>query len=149
MLSRWKATLLAGVLGCAIAGAILWDRSHADTMPGGMPAVNMVPSNCAVGGGLISTGTGWSCSAGVQPILPAATASIGGSLLLAGACTTGTANVSGATVGMVSAVEPASYPGAGVYWQSRVTSANTVTVYVCGVIAVTPSSTTYQVRVIQ
>lgn len=79
----------------------------------------------------------------------AATVSIGGGLLIAGGCSAGTATVSGATTSMVAVASPVTYPGDGVQWQAYVSSPNTVTVKVCGIIAITPASTTYNVRVVQ
>lgn len=79
----------------------------------------------------------------------AATVSIGGSLLAAGVCSSGTATAAGATTAMVAVASPVSYPGDGVQWQAYVSSANTVTVKVCGIVAITPASTQYNVRVVQ
>jgi hypothetical protein len=85
--------------------------------------------------------------------LTGTTAAIGGSALLAGQCSAGTATVTGATTSMAVAVSPSSDPdsnlsaGIGIY--GFVSSSNTVTVRVCAIVAVTPSSVTYNVRVIQ
>lgn len=81
--------------------------------------------------------------------LTGTTGSIGGSLLIAGGCSTGTATVTGAAVGMATIATPATPPGGGAQWQAYVSSANTVTVSVCAILSVTPPSTTYAVRVIQ
>jgi hypothetical protein len=83
--------------------------------------------------------------------LSGTTGSIGGSALTAGQCATGTVTVTGATTSMVAAVSPAggTSPGTGYVWQGQVTSSNTVTVSVCAIAAGTPTSTTYNVRVIQ
>src|SRR5208282_808257 len=77
------------------------------------------------------------------------TASIGGGALLAGACTSGTVAVTGATTAMGVVATPVSYPGDGIWWDGYVSSAGTVTVKVCAAIAATPSATTYNVRVLQ
>jgi hypothetical protein len=77
------------------------------------------------------------------------TGSIGGSALAAGACTSGTATVNGATTAMAISVSPVTYPGDGVYWTAYVSSAGNATVKVCGAIAVTPTASAYNVRVIQ
>lgn len=76
------------------------------------------------------------------------TASIGGSLLMAGACISGTTTVRGASTGDVVLVTPATYPGDGLQWQGYVSSNDVVTVKVCALLALTPGSTPYNVRVI-
>lgn len=82
----------------------------------------------------------------------ATTSSIGGALL-AGACDSGTVTVNGATTGMVATASPTSDPqtgtttGLGVTIYAFVSSANTVTVRVCAISAVTPNSVTYNVSV--
>jgi hypothetical protein len=87
--------------------------------------------------------------AAYKPTLSGTSASLGGSALLAGACTTGTVSITGATTSMVVNVTPVTYPGAGVEWEGYVSAAGTVTVTVCGIIAVTPTASTYNVRVQQ
>jgi hypothetical protein len=81
--------------------------------------------------------------------LTGTSSSIGGGALLAGACSTTAVTVAGATTGMVAEVDPNTYPGDGSVWSAQVTSANTVTVKVCAIIALTPTASTYNVRVIQ
>ena len=87
----------------------------------------------------------------VKTPLRGVTGSIGGSLLAAGACTGGTATVTGATTSMAASASPVADPdpalSTGVVWDAFVSSANTVTVRVCGLAAVTPNATTYQVAV--
>lgn len=82
-----------------------------------------------------------------QP-LSATTASIGGSILIAGACATGTVSVANSTTGMVAVASPNTYPGDGVVWDAQVTTNGTVTVKVCAIIGLTPSASTYNVRVL-
>jgi hypothetical protein len=82
-------------------------------------------------------------------VLTGTTGSIGGGALLAGACTSGTVSVTNATTSMVAAASPNTYPGDGVWWDAQVTASGTVTVKVCVAIALTPTSSTYNVRVIQ
>jgi hypothetical protein len=84
-----------------------------------------------------------------NPILPATTGSIGGGALTAGACTSGTVAVSGATTSMAVTATPATYPGDGIFWNGYVSSAGTVTVKVCAAAAGTPTASAYNVRVIQ
>lgn len=92
--------------------------------------------------------TGSQGTPGTSGILTGTTGSIGGGLLSAAACTSGTATVTGATVGMVATADPATYPGDGAQWQAYVSSANTVTVKVCVLLLLTPVATTYAVRVV-
>lgn len=82
-------------------------------------------------------------------ILAGTSGSIGGGALLAGACASGTLTVTGATTSMVALTDPNTYPGDGTLWDAQVTSANTVTVKVCAIIAITPTASTYNVRVLQ
>lgn len=81
--------------------------------------------------------------------LAGTTGSIGGALL-AGGCDSGTATVTGATVGqaVVASAVTSGAPGAAFYRQADVTAANTVTVQICAAIAGTPTSSTYTVRVL-
>lgn len=86
--------------------------------------------------------------------LTGTTGSIGGSLLAAGGCSTGTVSITGATTSMAAVASPAAGtnpdPGAlGVYWRARVSSTNTITVDICTPLAGTPTADTYNVRVIQ
>lgn len=100
--------------------------------------------------GQVPTSTGSASAPIWQDISLAGTSSsIGGSPLLAGACAAGTATVTGATTSMVALASPNTYPGDGAYWLAAVTSSNTVTVSVCGAIALTPTASTYNVRVLR
>lgn len=93
----------------------------------------------------LGTGTG---NAITQP-LTGVSGSIGGGALGAGACATGTATVPGVTTAQTSSAtaEPNTYPGDTIYWRARVTSNNTVTIYVCSATGSTPTSSTYNVTV--
>lgn len=81
--------------------------------------------------------------------LTGTSASIGGGALLAGACASTDTTVTGATVGMAAVSNPTTYPGNGSTWFSYVSAANTVTTKVCAIIALTPSASTYNIRVLQ
>lgn len=85
----------------------------------------------------------------IEVKLGGTTGSIGGGALLAGACTSGTVSVTGATTSMVAVANPNTYPGDGSEWEAYVSSSNTVTVKVCAIVALTPTASTYNVRVIQ
>lgn len=84
-------------------------------------------------------------------ILTGITAAIGGSPLAAGACSSGTASITGAASTMSVAVTPSAAAqvdgthGLSIY--GYVSSANTVTVEVCAIVSTTPNSVTYNVRV--
>ncbi|MGB7547922.1 MAG: hypothetical protein WBM14_09240 [Terracidiphilus sp.] len=81
--------------------------------------------------------------------LAGTTGSIGGSALAAGACTSGTVSIAGATTSMAVTATPATYPGDGMAWRPYVSAAGTVTVKVCADVAGTPTASAYNVRVIQ
>ena len=75
-------------------------------------------------------------------------ASIGGGALLAGQCASGTVSVANATTTMVVAASPNTYPGDGILWYAYVSASGTVTIKACALIALTPTGSTYNVRVI-
>lgn len=83
------------------------------------------------------------------PYFAATTAAIGGGALTVGTCATGTVTVTGATTLMMVSASPAANPGASIGWFAFVSAANTVTVKVCALLAGTPTSTTYNVKVFQ
>lgn len=85
----------------------------------------------------------------VKGNLVGTTGSIGGSALAAGACSSGTVSVTGATTSMDAHATPVTYPGAPFQWNAYVSSAGTVTVSVCATIAGTPTASAYNVRVLQ
>lgn len=86
---------------------------------------------------------------GLSTVLTGTTGSIGGGALVAGQCASGTVTVTGATTAMAIAVTPVTYPGDGSDWKAYVSSSNTITVKVCAIVALTPTASTYNVRVIQ
>ncbi|MFM0243773.1 hypothetical protein [Paraburkholderia sediminicola] len=99
--------------------------------------------------GTMNAGAVQSSGVKLNPVLTGTTSSIGGSALAAGACSTGTVSVAGATTSMGVVATPATYPGAPYYWNGYVSSAGTVTVSVCAAVAGTPTASAYNVRVIQ
>lgn len=113
-----------------------------------VPAVNTA-MGCSSGQVTGNVGGSFGCVTVPNVDLTGTTSAIGGGLLSAGACTSGTATITGADVGMAAVSSPTTYPGDGVQWQTYVSSANTVTVKVCGLILITPVSSTYNVRVVQ
>jgi len=84
-----------------------------------------------------------------SPILTGTTGTITPGVLLAGACGSGTATVTGVTTGMSITVTPVSYPGDGVTWFGYRSGTDQVTVKVCAIVGLTPSATAYNVRVAQ
>lgn len=114
-----------------------------------------LPSVCYVGDVFhnYTTGVTSICTAQnswISSSMSGTTSAIGGSALLAGACSSGTVTVTGATTGMTAIAQPSDgtvlADGNMVY--AVVSSANTVTVKVCGIVGITPPSKTYSVRVI-
>lgn len=85
----------------------------------------------------------------VQGRLTGVSSSIGGSALAAGACSTTTVSITGASTAMAVTTTPVTYPGDGFYWRGYVSSANTVTVSICSVTnSATPTASAYNVRVL-
>lgn len=85
----------------------------------------------------------------VSPIVSTTTASLGGGLLTAGSCASVTATTTSTiSTSMAVAVTPVTYPGDGTNWDAYIGPNNTVIVKVCGLITVTPTATTYNIRVI-
>lgn len=76
------------------------------------------------------------------------TLSLGGGLLLAGTCVSGTTRVVGARVGDVVLATPSVYPGDGSDWKAYVSSNDTITVKVCALVALTPVASVYNARVV-
>lgn len=115
-----------------------------------LPAMPACPDSAGnhlnwVGGALV-------CGTSVAaPYLTGTTGSIGGGLLLAGACASGIATVTGADPGdpvAVSASDGTNIPALGASISGTVTSANTVTVNVCALLSLTPTAKTYTVKVL-
>lgn len=105
-----------------------------------LPALGQVTTNSGV--------SGIGVSASALP-LTGTTAAIAPGALLAGVCGSGTVSVSGSTTGMTVSVSANTYPGDGSTYYAYVSSAGTVTVKVCAIVGLTPTSSTYNVRVIQ
>lgn len=93
--------------------------------------------------------SGWQQIQAGKLILSGVTGSIGGGALLAGTCTSGTVGITASTTAMSVVATPVTYPGDGTDWIGYVSSAGTITVKVCALVAVTPTATTYNVRVLQ
>lgn len=115
-----------------------------------------VPSGACVNGSLYTdntTGFIWPCAGGVwvapiPPVYHAQSAGIGGSPLSAGTCVSTTNAIAGVTNSMAVSVTPNADPGPGAYWTGLVSSPGVVTTSVCAVIALTPVSAKYTIRVI-
>jgi hypothetical protein len=101
------------------------------------------------GAGTVNATALYSNGTQILPTLSGTSGSIGGGALIAGQCATGTLTVTGATTTMVALTDPNTYPGDGTIWDAQVTAANTVTVKVCAIIALTPTASTYNVRILQ
>lgn len=76
------------------------------------------------------------------------TASLGGSALTAGACSTTNVAVSGIGNPDVVIVSPRTYPGAGFWWDGYILSAGTAQVRVCAAVAGTPTASVYDVKIL-
>lgn len=111
--------------------------------------MNVCESSTTFAGSVNAQGGLQSNGVTINPVLTGTTSSIGGSSLAAGACTSGTASISGATTSMAVAASPATYPGDGFWWEGYVSAAGTVTVKVCAGAAGTPTASAYNVRVLQ
>ncbi len=87
----------------------------------------------------------------LRSILVGTTGSIGGGLLTAGNCATGTATVTGAVVGnpVSWSTSDGTLPSPLAIISAAVTSTNTVSLQVCAVATLTPASKTYNVSVVQ
>jgi len=85
----------------------------------------------------------------VAGTLSGTTSGIGGSALTAGQCASGTVSVTGAATTMTVSVSPNTYPGDGMIPWGYVSASGTVTVKVCAEASGTPTSSTYNVRVVQ
>lgn len=84
---------------------------------------------------------------GPATILSATSTSLGGSALTTGDCSTQDVNVAGATDGMAVVTSPTAYPGDGAVWTGRIFSAGVVRIKVCALYNMTPTATTYNIRV--
>jgi hypothetical protein len=131
--------------GTAWTGLTLGNAT--DATPIGIPGALAVVGNATVGGSAVCRANGTGCP---NPgYLTGTSASLGGSALLAGACSTNATTVTGATVGMAVVATPSTFPGAGANWEAYVSAANTVTTAICAVVALTPTASVYNLRVLQ
>jgi hypothetical protein len=105
-----------------------------------VPSLNATGCVTNTDGGQLGTAACFVQLAGTTP-------SIGGSSLGAGTCATGSVTVAGAVIGHTVGVSAAdgSLPNALTTLSAAVTAANTVTVQVCAIAAVTPSAKAYNV----
>jgi hypothetical protein len=137
--------LSATALAVVIYDGQFWELVNPQTVVGTVTSVNATAPLVSTGGATPNI----SCPTCVTTAaLTGITGSIGGSALTAGACTTGAASVTGATIGHpvdVSASD-GSLPNGSIILSAAVTSANTVTVQLCATGSVTPAAKTYNVR---
>lgn len=131
-------------------GLISWVSPISGSIGWILPAIasyNLTVPSAQGAGALTNDGSGNLSWTSVS--LSGTTGSIGGGLLAAGACASGTVAVTGSTTSMTVTVSPNTYPGDGTDFSGYVSTNGTVTVKVCALVAVTPTSSTYNVRVIQ
>ena len=122
----------------------LWQLLNPQTNQGTVTAVTATAPLVSSGG----VTPNLSCPTCVtNPILSGTTGSIGGSSLTAGGCTTGTAAVTGATVGHPVSVSASdgTLPNGFIILSAAVTNPNTVTVQLCATASVTPAANSYNV----
>lgn len=105
--------------------------------------VNVNGATGSAGQFLQGSGLGWS-----NPYMSVQVTSLGGNPLIAGACDSNSATLTGASAGMGVVATPNTYPGDGFYWVGYVSSTNNVTVKICSVVGGTPTASTYEVRVL-
>jgi hypothetical protein len=142
-----------GACNCAIATALIYSLSVADASES-LLSYTLAPVNASQNVAVIKN---TSASAGLNQVsingvpisyatLNTTTGSLGGSGLTAGACSSTTVVISGASIGQAVVVTPAADPGVGVWYYGFVSSSNTITVRVCAAVAMTPNATTYAVK---
>ena len=123
---------------------VFWQLLDPQTNQGTVTAVTATAPLVSSGG----TAPTISCPTCVTTAtLSGTTASIGGGALTAGTCTTGTASVTGATVGHPVSVSASdgTLPNGLIILSAAVTSSDNVTVQLCATGGVTPAANTYNV----
>lgn len=108
-------------------------------------AVNINGSAGTTGQVIVSAGSG--AAAWTTIGYSATSGSIGGGALIAGACSNAATTVTGATTSMAAVASPVTDPGDGAVWLAYVSAADTVTVKVCAIVAMTPTASAYNIRV--
>ena len=131
-------------------------RSAAQSTASTPPVVPMTMPDCPdSAGNHINIASGVPVCGNSMPTIPAAylsgtTGNIGGSLLLLGGTSSGTATVTGASAGMPCIASPSdgtNIVGLGLSVGCTVTASNTVTVNIVAFVSVTPTAKPYSVRV--
>jgi hypothetical protein len=84
-----------------------------------------------------------------QPGTLTATGSIGGALLAAGACSSGTVSLANAQTGSAVVATPSTYPLDGFWWEAYVSAPQTVKVNVRAAVGGTPTASVYNVQLLQ
>lgn len=150
--------VLLGLAVCVVAlivGRIIKAQLSGTSITNG----SGVPSGACTSGSAYTdsaTGNAWTCTGGAwkmvatTALLSGTTGSIGGGALLLGNCASGTTTVTGAVAGQgaLANTSDGSFIGGAFQIQANVSSSNTITVNICAVVAGTPPSKTYSVRVI-
>ena len=112
-----------------------------------------LPIGCSIG--VVNYGSGWYTSSTLNcvPPISATTTSLGGSALAANACSSTTTSVAGAINSMTVSTTPVTDPNTlgtqDFDWYSYVSAIGVVTTKVCALVAGTPASTPFNLRVIQ
>jgi len=103
---------------------------------------------------LLSPSTGganWQSTATADNIFTVLTPTIGGSSLLAGACSTGTSSIDSSIGSSTTAfiTTPQNYPGDAIFWDSYLSAPGVITTKVCAAVSSTPVATTYVVKILK
>lgn len=145
LLSDTLGNLLGSVLSVAESALTFTDITTNDVSTTKHGFTPKLPNSASV---FLNGIGGYTSPTGTVP-LTGTTGSIGGGVLIAGACSSGTATIANSTTAMGVVATPVTYPGDGVTWAGYVSTNGTVTVKVCAIVGLTPGATNYNVRVIQ
>ena len=129
----------------ATSGAITIDVGVGSSAQGAITVGSTQATSITIGNSGSTTTLNGTVSFTNPIFLTATSASVGGSVLAAGACSSTTTAVTGVTTSMVVHASPNTYPGDGNYWLAYVSSSGNVTVKVCATIAGTPTASTYNI----
>lgn len=137
------------IVGAFIVSTLSGAQVSSTTPPTPTSFAGVTCSACAMNDGVTLLSPVTIDGIQINPVLTGTTGNIGGGLLSAGSCASGTATVTGARAGMTVIVTPNADPGSGVQYQGLVSANDTVLVRACALLLLTPVSTPYNVRVVQ